>query len=290
MSDSSRNGPTLSRREMTQLTIAVSAGLAAAPFTAANAADHAEPFKDAGDTLRAFMRLQSRVDDGYTSYFNAGTVYAVLAGRQSIPMYGYEGLLRFHTRVAGAGRYEVTFIEAGTYLDLATGQRMDRFQNPITGVENVVRHIVEGPMSWRWTRQNLGVTSPLPILRRRVAWQHFEGESWMHFDNLISLPGPGGVRHAAALVTYVGKTVEMLDAKRVSVADTVLIDSSINPWAPWLAMGEDPGRLANNIIGRKLGALSEAPDRLIKYIAASDPHVLEGVERWAGQSATERLD
>jgi hypothetical protein len=196
-------------------------------------------------------------------------------------MYGYEGLLRFHTRVVGANRYAVTFIEAGTYLDLETGEPLERFQNPLTGVANEVHHIVEGPISWEWTAGNLHTTTPLPILHRHVAWQHLEGQSALQFDNMISAGAPGGpVQHAAALVTYVGQTSQMQDKRRASISDTVLIDASVNPWAEWLAMGDAPGRLANNIVGRKLGATTEVPDRLFKFIATRHAAVLEGVDAW----------
>ena len=281
MTDESATGPLLGRREATRLMVLASVGAAATPFAAATGAESACPFADGGGELLAFMKLQSRADDGYTDYLNAGTVYAAIAGRQSIPLYRYEGLLRFHTRVTGTERYDVTFIEAGTYLDLATGQRIDRFQNPISGAVNTVDHIVEGPMTWQWTTENLTVANPMPILRRRVAWQEFDGQSWLQFDNIITGGAPGDAfRHAAALVTYVGSTVQLRDPSRASVSDTVLIDSSINPWAPWLKMDDAPGRLSNNIIGRKLGAMSETPARLLDCIRATHPEVLRGVEGW----------
>lgn len=261
--------------------ILASVGTTLAPFAAANA----KSFNDDADELLSFMKLQTRADDGYTNYLNAGTVYAAVPGRAPVPLYGYEGLLRFHTRVMNKSAYEVAFIEAGTYLDLKTGDRLDRFPNPLTGITNTVDHIVEGPMSWQWTTETVHVTNPLPILRRRVDWQHFNGQSWLHFDNFISLTSPAGSPiHAAALATYVGSTAQMRDMARNSVSDTMLIDSSINPLAPWLEMGSAPGRLANNIIGRKLGTLSEAPDRLIKYISAAHPKVLNGAEAWKAAS------
>lgn len=279
MSDHIRNGDTLTRRDAAKLIVMAFAG-AAAPFGDADAAD-AALFKDNAEQLRAFMRLQSRIDNGFTHYLNTGTVYAALPGRQSVPLYGYEGLLRFHTRVIGPNTYDVTFIEAGTYLDHKTGERIDRLQNPITDVANTVEHIVEGPMTWRWTAENLTNPAPAPTVQRRVAWQHLEDQSCVHFDNMIAMDLPDGTHlNAAALATYVGRTAEIRDHKRTSVANTMLIDASINPWAPWLKMTDVPGRLVNNIVGRKLGAMSEASDRLLKFIDATHPRVLKGVEAW----------
>ena len=270
------------RRRMTQLMALVPGGLALSPMLGATAAHAALPFAGSADELRAFMKLQSRTDTGYTNYFNAGTVYAAIGGSTSVPMYKYEGLLRFHTRVLGPDLYEVTFIEGGTYLDHKTGQKIDRFLNPVTGKTVAVEHIVEGPMSWRWTPESLQVKNPIPILSRRVAWQHFVGQSWLHFDNIISAGAAAGpMGHAAALVTYSGSTAQLNDKARTRVDDTVLMDSSINPWSPWLQMGDAPGRLANNIIGRKLGALSGAPKRLLQYLGGKHPKVLGNVETWA---------
>lgn len=282
MTDADRSGALLNRREAAQLMVLASAGAALAPLGGLEAA----PFAGRAEELRAFMKLQSRADEGYTNYFNSGTVYAAIPARQSIPLYRYEGLLRFHTRILGPDLYEVTFIEAGTYLDLKTGEPLERFANPVTGVTNKVDHIVEGPMQWRWTVESLHVKAPEPVLRRHVAWQHAEGQSSLYFDNMIAAPLPGGgVFNAAALATYVGQTSQIADHKRSSVTDTVLIDSSINPWAPWLAMGDRPGRLANNIIGRKLGAMTEAPDRLLRHIAATNPRVLKSVDGWKAAGA-----
>lgn len=277
MSDLCNPGTAMDRRQVTKLMVMVSGGMALAPFAGATAAGAAEGFKDGAEELLAFMKLQSRADTGYTNYANVGTVYAAVPGRAPLALYGYEGLLRFYTRVLGPNHYEVTFIEAGTYLDLATGNRMDSFKNPLTGVSNAVDHIVEGPMSWQWTVENLKVKTPFPILQRRVEWQHLAGESWLYFDNILTGEVPG---LPAALVTHVGSTAQLRDRSRNRVDNTVLIDSSINPWAPWLKMGDAPGRLSTAVIGRKLGSLAEAPDRLMKYIAASHPKVLEGIEAW----------
>lgn len=269
---------TMGRRQLAKLMLMVSGGLALAPYAGAAAPGNSDGFKDGNEELRAFMKLQSRCDDGYTEYFNSGQVDAAIPGRAPVAMYGYEGLLRFHTRVVGPNSFEVTFIEAGTYLDLATGKHLDRFQNPITGVSNTVDHIVEGPMAWQWTSESLKVKQPLPFLQRRVAWQHFAGESWLHFDNVLTGEVPG---LPAALVTHIGSTAQLRDKMRTRVDNTVLVDASINPWAPWLKMGNAPGRLSTAVVGRKLNNLSEAPGRLIKYIAANHPKVLMDVKQWA---------
>lgn len=278
MSDNNNPGATMDRRQMTKLMMLVSGGMALSPFAAASASTGNEGFKDSAEELLAFMKMQSRTDTGYTEYFNSGTVYAAIPGRAPLAMYGYEGLLRFYTRVVGKNLFEVTFIEAGTYLDLATGKRMDSFKNPVTGVSNAVDHIVEGPLTWQWTAENLKVKEPFPIVRRRVEWQHFAGESWLYFDNILT---GGGFGNPANLVTHIGSTAQLRDKSRNRVDNVVLVDSSINPWAAWLKMGDTPGRSSTAVVGRKLGALSEAPARLTKYIAAKHPKVLEGVEGWA---------
>ena len=135
MSDFAVPDATMDRRQLAKLMVMVSGGMALAPYAGAATPANTSGFEDGNEELRAFMKLQSRCDDGYTDYFNSGQVYAVIPGRAPVAMYGYEGLLRFHTRVVGPNSYEVTFIEAGTYLDLATGKRMDRFQrSPVTSV------------------------------------------------------------------------------------------------------------------------------------------------------------
>lgn len=281
MTEPVRTGLTLGRRQVTQLMVLAFAGAAAPAMGSTKVDDRPYAFKDAAEQLRGFMKLQSRTDEGYTNYLNEGVVYAAQPGRQSVPMYAYEGLLRFHTKISGPDLYDVTFIEAGTYLDLRTGERLDRYQNPVSGKTNTVDHIVEGPLGWRWTAETLTVKTPAPTLQRRVEWRHFGGQSWLYFDNMISAELPGGRRlNAAALAAYAGETSQLRDRARTSVSNTILVDSSINPWAPWLDMGDVPGRLANNIVGRKLGAMSEAPNRLTKYIASTHPSVLEGVEAW----------
>lgn len=282
MSEADMLSMAVDRRRMTQLMALVPGGLALSPMLGGTAAHGALPFTGGGEELLAFMKLQSRADTGYTNYFNAGTVYAAIGGSTSVPMYKYEGLLRFHTRMLGPNLYEVTFIEGGTYLDHKTGLRIDRFLNPVTGETVAVEHIVEGPMSWKWTPEALQVKNPIPILSRRVAWQHFAGQSWLHFDNIIAAGAAAGpMGNAAALVTYSGSTAQLRDKSLNRVDDTVLMDSSVNPWAPWLKMGDAPGRLVNNIIGRKLGSMSGTPDRLLKYLSANHPKIIGDVKNWS---------
>jgi len=259
----------------------VSAGLAAAASLAAPAAaqmlDPAKP----EDALQISKRLQCGVsEDRPAVYHWSGNIYGRSPGQPDKLLFRGEGMnIRRCVEVSdpqqGKG-WRLVSREIMLMLDPATGEVLNEWTNPYTGQKVEVMHIHNDPVNGRpnFARGADGTPFRLASLREAGPWVFMPFEAPLFYTN--PLQGEfqkyvGGTYHAMEIFDFAALKSELYNA-RTPTAYPMVSWVRISQWAPWMEMGDRPGQMVFNAMGRKLpGGFEELPEVLKREIRANYP-------------------
>ena len=289
----------MSRREAL-----VGLGLAAtgcAALTRALAAAPA-PQADSTEALERFVRLRSSPGHAPVMWIFDGVLLAKLEGRVAQPLVRSSGVSLTQVRPRGPGVFDFRLEEVGYFRDLASGEVLERWTNPLTGRE--VR-----PRNYR-TPESLQLRPQGPRAPSMPAGIEFHGAMTtlaevaglvaMTEDLYVRVPATVAAaatsaaparaarpeRHLASLGTY---TATARDLRRPATewVDCQLSYATMNSFADWLDMADLPGVQNLRLAGRKLPHTDgEAiPAWLRSRIARDHPGFLDVTTQWLRDGA-----
>jgi hypothetical protein len=216
------------------------------------------------ELLTAFMRLSGSLDDRLIIWWMDGLRYGVVDARAKL-LFGMQvGMFhRFFRQPDGS--YKVAMFELTYYTDLATGNLLDRFENPYTGESNRVSHVRLGPEVRHQTVD--GIARPdNPMVHdynSELGPALIRGDDiWIPTDveARIKFPKPTAPEIILNHYTTVhGRLSDALNPDVVS-APATLAFQNILKWEPFMKMGDHPGHLMSRTAGRKLESVDDLPD------------------------------
>ena len=148
------------------------------------------------------------------------------------------------------------------------------FANPWTGADNDVIHVANDPVNQRpsFGRSAEGEDIPFDLhdingnwLMRIEVPLFYTNPMGGDYQNYI-----GGTYHATEIFDFNGDTGELLDADS-PVAYPVVSWVRLAPWLPWLEMGNRPGMMYFNAMGRKLEDAGQLSPTMQAEIAENYP-------------------
>lgn len=257
-----------------------SAGLAAASLAAPAAAQMLDPAKPE-DALQISKRLQCGVsEDKPAVYHWSGNIYGRSPGQPDKLLFKGEGMnirrcVEVSDPVQGKG-WRLVSREIMLMLDPATGEVLNEWTNPYTGQKVSVMHIHNDPVNGRpnFARSADGTPYRIGALRESGPWVFMPFEAPLFYTN--PLQGAyqkyvGGTYHAMEIFDFAALKSELYNAK-TPTAYPMVSWIRISQWAPWMEMGDRPGQMVFNAMGRKLpGGFEELPEVLKKEIRANYP-------------------
>ncbi|GAA2361591.1 DUF1838 family protein [Nonomuraea africana] len=204
--------------------------------------------------LRDFMRVRASADGAETVTWWTGDVYAYGLDEGPHHLFGFEGV-----NVARAlerdGGWELLTKEAAAYLDPASRDPLDTWDNPFTGRRVDVQHVYNDPVNQRLR----GFQVPATRMGDTVV---------LNTDILLAYPSPLKVAdypensfsdtYRAMELFQFFASAAALEGDAPSVPST-LSWCRVSPWLPWMAMGQRPGALVYHCRGAKVG---EVPGNL----------------------------
>jgi hypothetical protein len=277
---------------MTDLTRrAALTGLAAAALARPGTAATLKPadLVDPQARLDAFVRMRCRPNGQKGFMWYQGTFFGKPHGEAAVPLMGVVGF-SWNTAVRQAdGSYLYELQEAGYHTDLATGDRLDRFFNPLNKLTVEPRHYRSGQRT-RFT--TAGQVLPLANLPDGVQYDGsisparvLGDQVFMTEDLLVRMPNPkaryedpreycGPFRTATSLATFAASLGDVLDTAQ-SFTPCTLSYTTVNSWRPWMLMGETPGTITWRLMGRKLRSPTEVGEPLLGWLEQDHPDLLE---------------
>lgn len=231
------------------------------------------------DLLTAYVKLGASLDDRLTIWWMDGVRYGVVDRRAQI-LYGMKvGLFqRFFPQEDGS--YKLAMFELTYYTDLVTGELLEDYENPFTGVTNHVQHVRLGPEIRQVNSQGdvAPKTDVIENFSSRLGPPLFYGDGiWISSDIQaeIKLPFPNAPElRMNHYLTLHGKRSEVEDPSVVSAPASLSFHNIIS-WEPWMRMGDHPGHLMSQAFGRKLESLDELPGDYLTMARKVHPKFIE---------------
>ena len=283
---------------------------AAAPAASDDSVDFGGPFPN----LYAMTKASSTF--GEKPQFGAlfGVWYG-LVGDEMKPLFGYEGHTLAQSRISpdDPQKIETRVRESCIYTDLASGRRLESWQNPYTGevvpvhpwllefkcggttaerkesdfaTDEYTMHVYTGELARKGRNAADSVGLVLPW--RRVADKYF---STLHTYNRWPNPvTPAGWPKASTGSTYtqyevvrVAVDANALDHKGSTQVPRTGSLTRRTPWLPFMRMGQSPvkgGLMALSHIYSLTGTIDDVPRTLRNFLEKSHPVMLEPMTSW----------
>jgi hypothetical protein len=267
------------------------ASLAGATIATSNAAPGvtAVDLSDPQAKLDAFVRMRCQPGGAKGYMWYEGTFFGKRHGEAAVPLLGISGFSWNRALRQTDGNYLYELQEAGYHTDLATGARVDRWQNPLNGLTVEPRHYRSGQKT-RFTPERVIPAQPLPdgidykgtISPARV----LDDMVWISEDLLVRSPNPreryenlleysGPYRTSTSLATLQSPLAAVLDPDR-AFTPCSLSYVTVNSWRSWMLMGEAPGTITWRLMGRKLRSPDQLGEPLRSWLGDEHPDLVGG--------------
>lgn len=262
---------------------ALGAALLAAPVSqaagadaAAGAANPADP-----DTLETHVRMRAHPDGRPLYWAYAGTFYGQISGQRTVPLLAIEGISINRCEPAGAGVYAYSLREAGWFKDLATGQVLDEWLNPLSG------RVVKPKHYYSPQRQRFTAEKTEPVLDRPfpgLEWtgylgapQRFAGSVWSSEELLVRTTNPdtGAARVQTSLLTLHATAADLARTPK-RVVPTTMAYQTLASWVPWMDMRDIPGVISWRLFGKKVERVEDLPQHIVERTRKLHPQLFEG--------------
>jgi hypothetical protein len=214
--------------------------------------------------LNALMRVRGALDDRLVIGYVTGRYYGVVDGNPT-PLFGVAAATFSRYRPLPGGGYEYASHEQACFTDLATGQRLEEWVNPLNG-KLVKPAVVQSQPSWRIINPDLtfrgrepdppGVTFDQRILPPEVQ----VGDVVFTEQGKFAGTAPGATRpfRYAEAVSMRARIVDLVGSNSPSVPNTSAY-TSISSWRPWMQMGDAPGEMIGTGAGGYGVRIDEMP-------------------------------
>lgn len=254
------------------------------------------------EALRVFRKLTCSETDGLeVTIHYSGVTFAVDQQGVTTPLYGMSGISPSRTFMQPDGSVRFLANEVGLFTDLASGEVLESWRNPLTGRTLDVWHLRNGPLNfaidpsrplstggWRLLRDVAGAAKEfqLPLV--------VQGDQLlMPLDAQASRRNPlkpedWPLESTGDRLVYSEHNTWSADANEVLLRDvaTPRITAawhSHKPWRPWMLMGRTPGFIYNHLMARKIDSLDEVPAPVRAYALKHFSAFLSAPEKWSGE-------
>ncbi len=278
MTDAHDEGLLMSRRGL-MVGGGAMAALAALPLTPALADPGAEGLPTAADVRAAIVRrMRYRTDAGMVFWWFRGRTYAQ-QGANLIPVCGmvFGSMIKLAPRADGG--FDVRQYELGFRTDLATGERLEKLRNPITGEMLDIPFAPVGPTALRYSADNVPQV-PATIGGSKFSYTHSPEEFWRAGDTLFMQ------YHARSVVETAGKPDRVLNDlgmiygpvaaaldPKVMSAPASIQGTDVTDYARWLNMPAGQGTQTLRSIGAKVSRFEDMPRDWLAIVAKADPKI-----------------
>lgn len=232
---------------------------------------HNPDLSDPRQLLLAFIRLGASFDDRLVIWWMDGVRYGVVDA-QAKALFGMKvGMFHQFFRQAN-GDFKLAMFELTYYTDLASGELLEKFDNPYTGESNRVTHVRLGPEIRVQTSR--GLADP----KNPMVHDYYGslGPAMINGDQLwiptsvhaaIRFPKPTAPEILLNIYTTVhGQLSDALNPDLRSAPATLAFQNVLK-WEPFMRMGDRPGHMMSRASGRKLHSIDELPE---DYLACAE--------------------
>lgn len=257
------------------------------------------------DTFDRFIRLRSAPRHAPVMWLSDGLLFVKLDGAHARALVRSTSLAWTQVIPRADGVYDFRLEEVGFYRDLATGAKLERWTNPVTGRESAPPHY-RTPEALQLRRDGtraVGSPAGTEFRAELVTLAEQAGDVSIGEDLYVRIPARDAVpatattparparpeRFLASFGTYTAKLADLARPPDAWV-DTAFGYSTMNGLSEWLGFGEAKGvqnlRLTSS--KRPHDALDAIPAWLRDRIERDHPTFLDVPRRWLADGGPAR--
>ncbi|MBL8630543.1 MAG: DUF1838 family protein [Rhodospirillaceae bacterium] len=264
------------------------AGLAAASvIPVANAQDS----KFAKDKLRVYARVRGAPKGQAAMWWYTGKLWGKRNLDAAVQFFRVDGFSFNRMEMQPDGTLIQKMVEVGFWNDPTTGKPADDWTNPITGLPCRPKHY-KSSQAFTFTSDGQSHrhadAAPTQAFNGVITDPIVSGDTlWIGEDLILKATPPqpqtpiadplmnvGPVVTATSLVNYTAKTKD-LEAPDAQWVPATMNFQTMGSWYPWMRMGNEPGNIMFQLVGRKLRRSDEMPLALQALINERHPGFLE---------------
>lgn len=239
-------------------------------------------------SLSALVKLRCSLDPKQEEIlWWSGTLFAQEPGKKAQPLMGFEGYNICRAEKQPDGVWRLYTRELTFYRDLATGEVLQHWDNPLSGERNEVVAVANDPVN---TVLNApGRSIPMP-------WVESGDQVMLTLNIPLAYPNPlqpDEYPEESSGPVYMGSEHFMFFAPRSALADPARQSvpvtygwTRVGPWLPWMKLGQRPGTLLYIGQGNKLDSLDELPADLQALVRSTYPEYEHAPKTWVQPNAT----
>ena len=264
------------------------AGLAGTAVTAHARRGGALAVEDPAQLHRVYRRIRYAGDDRLVFWWMKGRRYGIVDNVMT-PFFDMNVGSMHRCRDLGGERYEVVTASSLYFTDLASGELVENWANPVTGrtvrfnypaprpavsVYSYGEGVVVEPEMPGMRLERRHVTSPVEV-QGADAWLH--EESWVIADVLAT----GRKMKVHDMYSYVCPVAALRDPA-VPFVPAVEHFNDYNDWSPRFEMGDRPGTSVARCSGRKVATLDGMPDGFLRLARRLHPEAFRDPAKTLG--------
>ncbi len=227
--------------------------------------------------LDDYIRVRADLGGEEVVFHWEGTVYSFIPGEKRRELFAVEGYNIVRAELKSNG-YNLLEKEVAFFLDHRTHKILDSWQNLINNRQVDVVHVFNDP-----SNQDLGFTEQMtPLLPMILPSTELGGKIIYHHDVFPYYANPlprrefplnsqSDVFQAAEFMQYIVDEEDLANPELSSVPATCVF-TKVQPWLPFMEMGNTPGNVIWNCRGKKLeGGFEALPEHIKERVLATDP-------------------
>ncbi|MFO8144129.1 MAG: DUF1838 family protein [Candidatus Syntrophosphaera sp.] len=242
--------------------------------------------------LDDYIRVRADLAGEDTVFHWEGTIYSFIPGEKRRELFAVEGYNIVRAELKGNG-YNLLEKEVALFLDHRTHNVLDSWQNLITNRQVDVVHVFNDP-----SNLDLGFTEEMTPLLPLILPSSDLGDRIVYYADAFPyyanplprrefpLNSQSDIFQAAEFTQY---TVDEEDLGNpdLSSVPAILTFTKIQPWLPFMEMGNTPGNVIWSCRGRKLeGGFDALPQDMKERVLATDPGFAHAPRVWTEPNET----
>ena len=242
---------------------------------------------DPEDNLKVLIKLQADLSGKDVIGGFPGTVWAWVPGAGNTLLLKTYGIGSSHVEQVDGG-WRFYHRELLYYMDPVSGEIISEWENPFTGRQVEVLHILNDPVNRFYTSEGGPFAFPRPYeiygddLVFRVSFFKFQESLMPRADYPVH--SAHDMYQSGELWGMIGRLSEVMNPDVMS-ASCVTSWGRISQWLPFMEMGDRPGSLVFHSHAYKLlGGAAELPPDILAYTEKHHSKYLESPKTWVGLS------
>ncbi len=241
------------------------------------------------DRLWVYSRVRGAPRGQPGIWWYTGKLWAKRNLDTAVQFFRVDGLSFNRMEMKDDGTLSQKMVEVGFWNDPVTGKPADEWINPINGLPCKPKHY-KSSQTFTFTpdgaAKRASESPSIQFFKGMIEEPVISGDTlWIAEDLLLKATPPpaavedplmnvGPVVTSTSLVTYTSKVKDLESPETQWVAATMNYQTMGN-WYPWMRMGNEPGNIMFQLIGRKLRRSDEMPLELQALINERHPGFLE---------------